>query len=72
MLLNLATVQVTLGLSRSAIFALLRAGQLPARKIGRRTLITTADLERFVAGLKPAQYRPQTTKAPRPRGCGHD
>ncbi len=71
-LLDLPRVQAALGVSRSAVFELLRAGQLPARKIGRRTLVTAADLERFVAGLKPAQYRSQTTKAPRARGYGHD
>ena len=71
-LLDLPRVQAALGISRSAVFELLRAGQLPARKIGRRTLVTAADLERFVAELQPAEYRPLTPKASRPRGYGHD
>jgi excisionase family DNA binding protein len=41
----------TTGISRTRIYAALRAGDLSARKIGKRTLIAYADLESFLARL---------------------
>jgi excisionase family DNA binding protein len=40
-----------LGIGRTKIFELLKTGQLPAVRIGGRTLIRSADLEKFVQGL---------------------
>ena len=37
-----------LGIGRSSVYLLLRRGQLDAIKVGRRTLITTASVERLV------------------------
>ena len=60
-----------LGVSRSSLFELLRTGQLPAVKLGRRTLIRTSELRRFIANLAAAQYR-QPYIAPKPkRGRPH-
>ncbi len=39
------------GLSRSALYEALKRGDLSARKAGRRTLITFADLEAYLARL---------------------
>jgi excisionase family DNA binding protein len=39
------------GISRSRLYEALKAGNLKARKAGRRTLIETAELKRFVADL---------------------
>jgi excisionase family DNA binding protein len=41
------------GMSRTAIYDALKRGDLSARKAGRRTLISFADLETYLAGLPP-------------------
>jgi excisionase family DNA binding protein len=37
-----------LGISRASIYSLLKKGELPRRKVGRRTLIAISDLEKFL------------------------
>lgn len=44
----------SVGLSKSATYALARKGQLVIRKIGRRSVITNADMEAFLGSLPPA------------------
>lgn len=39
------------GLSRSRLYEALKSGELTARKAGRRTLISFADLEAYLANL---------------------
>lgn len=39
------------GLSRTSIYEALKRGDLSARKAGRRTLISFADLKAYLAGL---------------------
>lgn len=39
------------GLSRSRLYEALKAGELTAKKAGRRTLIHFADLEAYLSGL---------------------
>jgi excisionase family DNA binding protein len=39
------------GIGRTAIYALINNGQLPARKRGRRTLILVEDLQRCLQSL---------------------
>jgi excisionase family DNA binding protein len=39
-----------LGVGRSSIYGLLKSGKLEAIKIGRRTLLTTASINRLVDG----------------------
>ena len=49
-----AEVESLLGLSRATIFRLLRAGRLEGKKIGSRTVITAAPIERLIDGLPSA------------------
>jgi excisionase family DNA binding protein len=46
------------GLGRDRIYAAIRNGDLVARKYGRRTLITSEALQRFLNGLPPLQLPP--------------
>jgi excisionase family DNA binding protein len=40
-----------LGIGRDKLYGLIREGRLPARKLGRRTLIVASDLESFLQSL---------------------
>lgn len=42
-----------LGISHATLYRLIRAGRLDARKIGARTRITRASIERLIAALQP-------------------
>ena len=44
-----------LGIGRSTIYALMGRGDLAARKVGRRTLITTASIRTFLDALPAAE-----------------
>ena len=48
-------------LGRDAVYRAISAGQLVARKLGRRTLITHDDLRQFLAGLPRAGGREQAS-----------
>ena len=39
------------GISRSSLYEAMKRGELTARKAGRRTLITFADLQSYLANL---------------------
>lgn len=43
------------GMSRTSIYEALKRGQLSARKAGRRTLISFADLQAYLASLPTYQ-----------------
>ena len=45
------------GVGRTTVYALMKAGDLRAVKIGRRTIILYADLQRFADSLPSAQSR---------------
>ncbi|MEQ1539354.1 MAG: helix-turn-helix domain-containing protein [Sphingorhabdus sp.] len=47
-----------LGVGRSSIYGLLKSGRLEAIKIGRRTLLTTASINRLAHG----ELREQTSQ----------
>ena len=47
-------VCATTNLGRDAVYRAISAGQLVARKFGRRTLVTDDDLRRFLTGLPRA------------------
>jgi excisionase family DNA binding protein len=47
-------VCATTNLGRDAVYRAISAGQLVARKLGRRTLVTDDDLRHFLAGLPRA------------------
>jgi excisionase family DNA binding protein len=51
---SIAEVCAQTGISRDTLYGEIRAGRLIGRKIGRRTLITPKDLERFLARLPRA------------------
>jgi excisionase family DNA binding protein len=55
--LSLSVDQATkaIGIGRTKLYELLASGHLDAIKIGRRTLITTASLQRLVQGAKGAE-----------------
>lgn len=46
-LLRVETAAVLLGIGRTKVYALIKRGRIPTVRIGRRTLIHRADLERF-------------------------
>jgi excisionase family DNA binding protein len=46
------------GLGRDRIYTAIRNGDLVARKYGRRTLITSEALQRFLNALPPLQLPP--------------
>jgi excisionase family DNA binding protein len=48
---SIPEVQVQLGLCRDRIYGLIRNGDLKARKVGRRTLVTNTDLQEFLQAL---------------------
>jgi len=39
------------GVGRDKLYCLIREGKLPARKLGRKTLILASDLEAFLEAL---------------------
>ena len=45
-----------LGIGKSTLFAILARGEIKARKLGARTLITAAELERYVGSLPQAKF----------------
>lgn len=45
-------------LSRRNLFQAVRAGELPARKRGAKTVILDCDLRRWLESLPPARYEP--------------
>jgi excisionase family DNA binding protein len=56
------------GMSRTSIYEALKRGDLTARKAGRRTLISFADLEAYLASLPT--YQAGACFATRERGGG--
>ncbi len=54
MLLTIEDAGTVLGVRRSTIYALCGKGQLETRKIGTRTLVTTASIRAFVDTLSAA------------------
>ena len=51
LLLSIPDACRALGIGKSKLYVLIADGALTVRKIGRKTLIPTADIERFAAGL---------------------
>jgi excisionase family DNA binding protein len=54
---SVAEVCAQTGIGRDSVYAAIRVGLLPARKLGRRMLITDKDLHRFLANLPKAGAR---------------
>ena len=49
--LSIAEATRIIGIGRSTLYTVIKEGRLPVRKLGKRTLILRADLERFIATL---------------------
>jgi excisionase family DNA binding protein len=49
--LSVTEVLVKTGVGRDTLYRLIREGALPARKLGKRTLILQADLDAFLKAL---------------------
>lgn len=45
------------GIGRTATYAEIKAGRLPAKKFGKRTFITINDAERWLATLPSLRHR---------------
>jgi excisionase family DNA binding protein len=48
---SIAEVMAQSGLGRDTIYKAIRAGRLPARKLGRRTVVLATDMQRFLESL---------------------
>lgn len=46
-----------LGVSESTVWGLIRSGKLPARRLGRATLIRRIDLSAYTNGLPPVEVK---------------
>jgi excisionase family DNA binding protein len=51
---SVAEICAQTGIGRDSVYAAIRSGQLVARKLGRRMIVTPKDLERFLASLPKA------------------
>ena len=49
--LTVKEAMIASGVRRTKLYELIRAGDLPARKIGRRTIIFKEDVDRFLSSL---------------------
>jgi len=48
---SIAESMALAGVGRDSIYRAIRAGRLPARKLGRRTIILAGDLQQFLESL---------------------
>lgn len=67
--LTTADAARSLGIGKTKLFELIANGQLPAIRLGGRTLISREDLESFVAALprRKSEVRPQEASRSRTR-----
>jgi len=49
--LSIAEATKVLGVGRSTLYALIKDGRLPVRKLGSRTLVLSTDLATFITAL---------------------
>jgi excisionase family DNA binding protein len=55
---SVAEICAQTGIGRDSVYAAIRSGQLVARKLGRRMIVTPKDLEQFLASL-PKTWKSQ-------------
>lgn len=53
--LSISQVCRVANVGRTRVYELLRSGDLPARKLGKRTLVLKSDLEKWLASLPDAR-----------------
>jgi excisionase family DNA binding protein len=58
---SIAEAAARSGIGRTVIYELINAGQLPARKCGRRTLILHDDLQRCLESLPSVEVKADLT-----------
>ncbi len=51
------------GVKKTKIYEMINSGELPAKKLGRKTVILTSDIEAFFKGLKPFKTGEAQTKS---------
>ena len=54
---SIAQAARMIGIGRSTLYAIIKDGQLPVRKLGKRSLILREDLDRFIATLPLSKDR---------------
>jgi excisionase family DNA binding protein len=59
MALNPRQSGVIAGTGHDVIYEAIREGKLPARKLGRRTIIMRDDLQRWLTSLPPLKLKPK-------------
>jgi excisionase family DNA binding protein len=62
----------SLGIGRTRFFEILSEGHIQAVRLGRRTLVPVAELERFVAALPQRNESPPTNSSVQRRGAVYD
>jgi excisionase family DNA binding protein len=61
--LSLNEVAARTGLGRTTLYKAITAGELQARKIGKRTIVLNSDLETWISNLPVAQIGKATKSA---------
>ncbi|PJB98978.1 MAG: hypothetical protein CO078_00310 [Candidatus Nealsonbacteria bacterium CG_4_9_14_0_8_um_filter_36_17] len=61
--LSTTEVALLLGISRQAVFKKIKAGQLPARKIGRNFVIYNKELSEIISGKLTNKMKKEIEKA---------
>ena len=56
---TIAEASARSGIGRTVLYHLINTGQLPARKLGRRTLIMDDDLRRCLTSLPKFKVKPE-------------
>jgi excisionase family DNA binding protein len=54
-------------IGRTKFYELAASGEIPIRKVGKRTLVAATDLQRWVEGLPAIEAR--SPDRPKPRAC---
>ena len=65
-LYNVSETLEILGIGRTSFYKAVDMGQISVRKLGKKTLVTKAELKRFVEGLPPLSEK-NKTKSPKPK-----
>ena len=52
---SISDAQNILGIKKTKIYELLKSGEIPAKKLGKRTLLLRSDLENFIQNLDAYQ-----------------